>query len=123
MIRRPPRSTRTYTLFPYPTLFRSDVASGQPVARPEPQVGVVVHPEPGEGGEPRVDVAELACVDAVAQHLLHPALVLAAPHPELLRPLAGEGRELVQEHPHVVGVAVDDLRSEEHTSELQQLMR
>src|SRR3546814_12236505 len=71
-----------------------DVASGQPVARPEPQVGVVVHPEPGEGGEPRVDVAELACVDAVAQHLLHPALVLAAPHPELLRPLAGEGREL-----------------------------
>src|SRR3546814_19417379 len=25
MIRRPPRSTRTYTLFPYTTLFRSDV--------------------------------------------------------------------------------------------------
>src|SRR3546814_15213946 len=27
MIRRPPRSTRTYTLFPYTTLFRSDVGS------------------------------------------------------------------------------------------------
>src|SRR3546814_15815488 len=27
MIRRPPRSTRTDTLFPYTTLFRSDVAS------------------------------------------------------------------------------------------------
>src|SRR3546814_12486039 len=26
MIRRPPRSTRTYTLFPYTTLFRSDLA-------------------------------------------------------------------------------------------------
>src|SRR3546814_8861741 len=26
MIRRPPRSTRTYTLLPYPTLFRSDRA-------------------------------------------------------------------------------------------------
>src|SRR3546814_6038666 len=26
MIRRPPRSTRTYTLFPYTTLFRSDFA-------------------------------------------------------------------------------------------------
>src|SRR3546814_16739397 len=26
MIRRPPRSTRTYTLFPYTTLFRSQVA-------------------------------------------------------------------------------------------------
>src|SRR3546814_14274616 len=25
MIRRPPRSTRTYTLFPYTTLFRSDI--------------------------------------------------------------------------------------------------
>src|SRR3546814_4768532 len=28
MIRRPPRSTRTATLFPYTTLFRSCVASG-----------------------------------------------------------------------------------------------
>src|SRR3546814_12694437 len=26
MIRRPPRSTRTYTLFPYTTLFRSQMA-------------------------------------------------------------------------------------------------
>src|SRR3546814_9309827 len=25
MLRRPPRSKRTYTLFPYPTLFRSDL--------------------------------------------------------------------------------------------------
>src|SRR3546814_13022773 len=31
-VRRPPRSTRTDTLFPYPTLFRSaDVHSGPPV--------------------------------------------------------------------------------------------
>src|SRR3546814_9741284 len=28
MIRRPPRSTRTDTLFPYTTLFRSDVVAG-----------------------------------------------------------------------------------------------
>src|SRR3546814_9772172 len=28
MIRRPPRSTRTDTLFPYTTLFRSDVSAG-----------------------------------------------------------------------------------------------
>src|SRR3546814_1672630 len=36
MIRRPPRSTRTYTLFPYTTLFRSTLLSGRavrPVAR------------------------------------------------------------------------------------------
>src|SRR3546814_11395594 len=29
MIRRPPRSTRTDTLFPYTTLFRSDCAAGE----------------------------------------------------------------------------------------------
>src|SRR3546814_16334221 len=31
MIRRPPRSTRTDTLVPYPALFRSVVVEGQPV--------------------------------------------------------------------------------------------
>src|SRR3546814_19254727 len=30
MIRRPPRSTRTDTLFPYPTLFRSTLAQEDP---------------------------------------------------------------------------------------------
>src|SRR3546814_13723333 len=30
MIRRPPRSTRTDTLFPDTTLFRSDIRNGQP---------------------------------------------------------------------------------------------
>src|SRR3546814_11762776 len=33
MIRRPPRSTRTDTLFPYTTLFRSHGAHGLPVVR------------------------------------------------------------------------------------------
>src|SRR3546814_6611038 len=32
MIRRPPRSTRTDTLFPYTTLFRSNEAAGDTVA-------------------------------------------------------------------------------------------
>src|SRR3546814_18651442 len=32
MIRRPPRSTRTDTLFPYTTLFRSDEIVGEPPA-------------------------------------------------------------------------------------------
>src|SRR3546814_13652683 len=34
MIRRPPRSTRTDTLFPYTTLFRSTQWTGLPVAEP-----------------------------------------------------------------------------------------
>src|SRR3546814_16446806 len=29
MIRRPPRSTRTYTLFPYTTLFRSETGTNE----------------------------------------------------------------------------------------------
>src|SRR3546814_12927995 len=33
MIRRPPRSTRTDTLFPYPTLSRSLAAAAAPAAR------------------------------------------------------------------------------------------
>src|SRR3546814_18835656 len=35
MIRRPPRSTRTDTLFPYTTLFRSFVLCGSGPTRPE----------------------------------------------------------------------------------------
>src|SRR3546814_13617884 len=35
MIRRPPRSTRTDTLFPYTTLFRSDKMGQRGLARPK----------------------------------------------------------------------------------------
>src|SRR3546814_12959228 len=38
MIRRPPRSTRTDTLFPYTTLFRSAARPRRP--RPLPQLGL-----------------------------------------------------------------------------------
>ena len=75
----------------------------------EPQVGVVVHPEPGQGGQSRVDGAELARVDAGPQDRLDPSLVLPTTLAELLGSFAGQGRELVQEDPHVVGIAVDDV--------------
>src|SRR3546814_3836516 len=39
MIRRPPRSTRTDTLFPYTTLFRSVRRPFQPVGNPAVAVG------------------------------------------------------------------------------------
>src|SRR3546814_14061524 len=38
-IRRPPRSTRTDTLFPYPTLFRSPALRHHPRARRTPEHG------------------------------------------------------------------------------------
>src|SRR3546814_12365854 len=74
MIRRPPRSTRTDTLFPYTTLFRS---GGAPVDR-------------------------------------------RAPAPGILRQMRAHV-QLAQFHHEVAGVVA--LRSEEHTSELQSLMR
>src|SRR5438270_4222173 len=68
---------------------------GEPAARFEPQVGVVVHSEPAPGGQPRIDVAELPRLDPRPQHALHPVLVFAAPQTEPLRPLPRQGRELV----------------------------
>src|SRR3546814_1841293 len=83
MIRRPPRSTRTDTLFPYTTLFRSfgavGIADGQPDRPPLP-------PADGQTG-PALDAARGCRFD---------------------RPR---------------GMALDRCRSEEHTSELQSLMR
>src|SRR3546814_17558383 len=52
MIRRPPRSTRTDTLFPYTTLFRSqgcrEFVGDQPGTRGEPAVGNREQPPLGE---------------------------------------------------------------------------
>src|SRR3546814_10288097 len=94
MIRRPPRSTRTDTLFPYTTLFRSfgpwgglrfgDLATLAIRAFPEWPVDVVA----GAEAPPAFD--DTLASDAVEYDIADPAF-----------------------HP----------RSEEHTSELQSLMR
>src|SRR3546814_1997629 len=78
MIRRPPRSTRTDTLFPYTTLFRSDYS------------GDLLEPE-----------AVLECIERAKALLAHTQAWLERHRPDLL---GGD-------------------RSEEHTSELQSLMR
>src|SRR2546425_8850480 len=89
MIRRPPRST----LFPYPTLFRSDL-----VDLPEVEV---VGPQPPQG------FVELAEGDRLAA-----AVRAALRHQEDLVPPAALGQGLAHERL---------ARSEEHTSELQSL--
>src|SRR3546814_3112844 len=81
MIRRPPRSTRTDTLFPYTTLFRSSKLG----ARLSATADINDHWQLGATGE-----------------------VLSRDTP--LRALHN-------------GIKADGLRSEEHTSELQSLMR
>src|SRR3546814_5707540 len=92
MIRRPPRSTRTDTLFPYTTLFRSlPHRAHRQVA---PGLSADLRPAAlGLRGILRPDVGR--------RRLLH-ALRFERP----ARPLVGRGG-----------------RSEEHTSELQSLMR
>src|SRR3546814_8181439 len=56
MIRRPPRSTRTDTLFPYTTLFRSDLSAkprcaGPGIAFERGDRGVLVLDHAGDGAE------------------------------------------------------------------------
>src|SRR3546814_3345688 len=56
MIRRPPRSTRTDTLFPYTTLFRSKAYWALVVGVPSVEDGMIELPiakQPGTGGEKR----------------------------------------------------------------------
>src|SRR3546814_9567575 len=97
MYRRPPRSTRTDTLFPYTTLFRSSPRRTHVRSRGQ-QVCHVVDEDLGQF------VIPLWLHTALA-----PSVVAAAPfaaRDDLA--LAGD---------------VDAARSEEHTSELQSLMR
>src|SRR3546814_13712793 len=80
MIRRPPRSTRTDTLFPYTTLFRSSARSRRPASRR-------------------------------LRHRLRAR-----------RHIAPDGVDHSR-RPYRQTALNDQLRSEEHTSELQSLMR
>src|SRR3546814_1563454 len=94
MIRRPPRSTRPDTLFPYTTLFRS----------PEHHIGL------------RVDQPPI--------RIVRPVEIIE------IEPLAGH-RVKGEQLGHIARIERDRLgfaqrqlvRSEEHTSELQSLMR
>src|SRR3546814_3970707 len=95
MIRRPPGSTRTDTLFPYTTLFRSRLAASAAQLRAEVEATQNALLGADEAGR------------TMAEQLLALGLASAT--------LPVEGPGLV--------VRLDDARSEEHTSELQSLMR
>src|SRR3546814_7814593 len=111
MIRRPPRSTRTDTLFPYTTLFRSARITDIPpraITRDRkiivPAAAARVRPECRRDRVPQC----LQCRKAIA-----PGLAINVQHIKA-RPLPG-GNSNVR-----IGTG---RRSEEHTSELQSLMR
>src|SRR3546814_8344002 len=96
MIRRPPRSTRADTLFPYTTLFRSPASfineAGDNLDPRRIWATMMANEKPGGHGERSVavGVVDMAVWDAVAK---------------------------------IAGVPLYRHRSEEHTSELQSLMR
>src|SRR3546814_9495776 len=96
MIRLPPRSTRTDTLFPYTTLFRShdDLATQR----------VLLH-----------------LLAVVLTHLAREVLEQVAAQERVVRQVGLH--QLVGQHDLRVGQQHRELRSEEHTSELQSLMR
>src|SRR3546814_5692011 len=123
MIRRPPRSTRTDTLFPYTTLFRSQ--------RLSPLLDALLELDPPtrerslaslreEDPQLAEDLAGLLALEEEGDDFLSQPLIAPLPcaRPDALigpyKPerLLGEG-----------GMGQVWLRSEEHTSELQSLMR
>src|SRR3546814_4804494 len=89
MLRRPPKSTRTDTLFPYTTLFRS---LDQRLHRADPDHG------------------------RARRHLAAPGAPAAA---DVQTAAAATGANRMTEP----GTPIVEMRSEEHTSELQSLMR
>src|SRR3546814_3967765 len=92
MIRRPPRSTRTDTLFPYTTLFRSTRKNCPPLTRSRP-------------AGPETPSSRTRSPRTASPH---------TPGPERSRPQSGHRAARNGRHTP---------RSEEHTSELQSLMR
>src|SRR3546814_10440734 len=93
MIRRPPRSTRTDTLFPYTTLFRSHRQRADRASAPWRRRGALRHPA----------AQKISLSDGTTDLFL--TTVLHIP--------------MIQSKPRAGGAG----RSEEHTSELQALMR
>src|SRR3546814_2289013 len=121
MIRRPPRSTRTDTLFPYTTLFRS-LVTGNTLAGVHDRDqgcrtgGLKCHRRPAQTELERNPGGEIVLV--VAQ------FGLQRPH-LYRRDEVGEKGGIRTQVPHQIGVhvAATEHRSEEHTSELQSLLR
>src|SRR3546814_9175265 len=104
MLRRPPRSTRTDTLFPYTTLFRSLSLFGLPA-------GV------DQLCARRRDLRQFLRTSLVARY----SLVLVRGDRAAVLALSGLVPPAPRPPPHAFARRLG--RSEEHTSELQSLMR
>src|SRR3546814_2424918 len=130
MIRRPPRSTRTDTLFPYTTLVRSRFV--RTIVEVETDEGITGLGEMGGGGESAV----LAFRELKKYLVGHDPMQLESLYWKICNPTASLYNTRTQLHATLefacmdiigkkLGIRACDLlgRSEEHTSELQSLMR
>src|SRR3546814_10359601 len=110
MTREPPRSTRTYSLFPYTTLFRS----GARICGTDRRKPVEAGDRGGERGGGCRRIRDRACL----RH--HRGGGSCG-----VRPAGGEARHvrLCGRSPAACPSGAQINRSEEHTSELQSLMR
>src|SRR3546814_5087473 len=151
MIRRPPRSTRTDTLFPYTTLFRSQFLHRLGVVGEDDAVRAValerghrglehLGAAPGLGAQQVVAAQRVGHVDRENHRVLERgrAALVARPHQvvddaddadRIVAPAVERLADGVLPGEQLVGHAAGDDdrwdldRSEEHTSELQSLMR
>src|SRR3546814_6204482 len=107
MIRRPPRSTRTDTLFPYTTLFRSVAMLRPDLIRSWAISNAVIDPD--YRGHRIARIWNTPILGEIFMALSAPA--------KLAQGLAAQGM------PADIAAEEAGQRSEEHTSELQSLMR
>src|SRR3546814_19196766 len=116
MVRQTPRSTRTDTLCPYPALFRSAVSSNFPTHGPLAHTKPITpSSEANSEGRAAGGVGGVRMDGELASHAAghDGGLPFAATRAHCDTPYAGWG----------CSAAASSIRSEEHTSELQSLMR
>src|SRR3546814_2527992 len=145
MIRRPPRSTRTDTLFPDTTLFRSlaerlfvahragdgtEVAAHQSIADRQK---MLADDRQARFGEQKMNVGDAAvqavldrddrAVDAPFAHRVDRVLERIAGHRQRIRVIFARGEVAVRAGRALQRQSASGLRSEEHTPEIQSLTR
>src|SRR3546814_13903465 len=88
MIRRPPRSTRTYTLLPYTTLFRSLLQLGlEKTGEHQLRVAEIGTPQRGlvQFGRPQVAAGKTAAVESAAAEIGAAALGAVGGDPQAVQ--------------------------------------
>src|SRR3546814_10719970 len=131
MIRRPPRSTRTDTLFPYTTLFRSgiDVVCDRPLDVSFHDRSVDMRRHSQKGIHVATDMIEELRSPRAHRHHIHQNITVEVAIMQQMRQQRRRATHVMGNDHRLPKVPVREhlgeylSRSEEHTSELQSLLR